>query len=235
MPQQSQNGWTANNRSLIESRSVPGGKLAVRKGAAGDLLIWIAHRFHNEVEALRWPGNWGYAERAIRGSSTTLSNHASGTAIDLNAPAHPLGTSPGANFSRGQIARIREILRACDGTVRWGGDYSGRKDPMHFEINANLAKIEAVWAKLNKPIPAPPPSPDTKIERVLKLTDPHMQGEDVRALQSLLNRAYPAYSDLDVDGDFGPSTEAVVKEFQRRASLAVDGAVGPQTRRALGL
>jgi hypothetical protein len=106
---------------------------------------------------------------------------------------------------------------------------------MHFEINANLAKVEEVWRKLKKPLPAPPPASDVKIERVLKLTDPHMQGEDVRFLQALLNRMFPAYSDLAVDGDFGPATEKVVKEFQRRSNLTSDGEVGPQTRRALGL
>ena len=38
-----------------------------------------------------------------------------------------------------------------------------------------------------------------------------------------------------VDGIFGRDTEAAVKAFQRRKGLAVDGVVGPQTRKALGL
>src|SRR5262245_22820946 len=38
-----------------------------------------------------------------------------------------------------------------------------------------------------------------------------------------------------VDGIFGADTEAAVKRFQRRKGLAVDGVVGPQTRKALGL
>lgn len=60
-------------------------------------------------------------------------------------------------------------------------------------------------------------------------------GEAVRVLQRTLNRDYPAYSRLVTDGLFGPATEAVVYEFQRRAGITVDGLVGPQTRRALGI
>jgi peptidoglycan hydrolase-like protein with peptidoglycan-binding domain len=57
----------------------------------------------------------------------------------------------------------------------------------------------------------------------------------VRVLQARLNRDYPLYSHLVVDGDYGPATTAVVREFQRRAGLAVDGIAGPQTLGRLGL
>jgi len=41
----------------------------------------------------------------------------------------------------------------------------------------------------------------------------------VRLLQARLNRDYPLYSNLVVDGSYGPRTTAVVREFQRRAGL----------------
>jgi hypothetical protein len=60
-------------------------------------------------------------------------------------------------------------------------------------------------------------------------------GPRVRELQKVLNRDYPLYSDLHVDGQHGPQTEAVVKEFQRRAGLTDDGVAGPATLVKLGL
>jgi len=144
----SQNGFLANNRSLIATLTVAGVAFPVRKGACGELLMWAAERWHNEVEPLV-PGTcWGYAERQIRGG-TELSNHASGTAIDLNAPQHPLSTEPSSNFSAAQIQAIRRIIADAKGALRWGGDYTGRKDGMHIEIDAPEAEVAAVLAEVN--------------------------------------------------------------------------------------
>jgi hypothetical protein len=57
----------------------------------------------------------------------------------------------------------------------------------------------------------------------------------VRLQQARLNRDYPLYSNLVVDGIYGPRTTAAVREFQRRAGLQVDGIAGPQTLGRLGL
>jgi peptidoglycan hydrolase-like protein with peptidoglycan-binding domain len=56
-------------------------------------------------------------------------------------------------------------------------------------------------------------------------------GDVVRRLQRAIRRT-PDLG-LVVDGIFGPSTEAAVKEFQQGAGLVVDGIVGPLTWNAL--
>jgi GH24 family phage-related lysozyme (muramidase) len=76
-------------------------------------------------------------------------------------------------------------------------------------------------------------APVASASRVLKLTNPLMQGEDVRQLQQALTKA-----GLQVgvaDGYFGKSTEAAVKQFQQKKGLTADGIVGNATRQALGL
>lgn len=55
-----------------------------------------------------------------------------------------------------------------------------------------------------------------------------MRGDAVRALQEALGLA-----EHEVDGIFGPATEAELREFQRRAGLQVDGIAGNRTWEAL--
>lgn len=53
------------------------------------------------------------------------------------------------------------------------------------------------------------------------------KGESVKTLQEFLK--------LTADGDFGPKTEAAVKEWQKSHGLTVDGIVGPKTWAAMGI
>jgi hypothetical protein len=144
----SQNGWPVDttggqqDRTAVAGVTFPNG---VRKGDVAVVLFYVARRFHAEVEPLKKGSCWGWFNRAVRGSAS-ISNHASGTAIDLNADSHPLGAV--GTFNSTKRAAIRRILDACDGVVRWGGDYSGRKDEMHFEINRNAASVSALADKI---------------------------------------------------------------------------------------
>ena len=117
----------------------------VRKGDAYTVLYELCRRFNNEVEKINPAHSWGWAYRPVRGA-TVVSEHAAGTAIDLNAPKHPLGRQ--GTFTRAQVNKINKILRDLDGAVRWGGNYAGRKDEMHFELQGGVKKLAAVAKKI---------------------------------------------------------------------------------------
>lgn len=145
----SQNGWPASkdpNEIGIRSYAIAdsGVKLRCAEKVA-PLLVALAAQFHEHIEAID-DGNddWGYCYREIRGSQTVLSNHSSGTAIDLNATKHPLGAA--GTFTPLQVTLIQALCKKYG--IRWGGDYKGRKDPMHFEISINAEQAAALIEKL---------------------------------------------------------------------------------------
>lgn len=78
------------------------------------------------------------------------------------------------------------------------------------------AGFEAYMQSIEPEEPVPPKG---EVMPVLRRGD---KGEAVKELQRLLGG-------LEVDGSYGPLTEAAVKEYQRKHGLKVDGVVGPQT------
>ncbi|MEG4234262.1 glycoside hydrolase family protein [Microcoleus sp. Pol11C3] len=68
--------------------------------------------------------------------------------------------------------------------------------------------------------------------RVLTLTEPIIQGEDVRQVQEAL---LAAGINVSADGVFGKDTDNAVRQFQQQKGLTADGVVGAQTRKELGL
>ncbi len=104
---------------------------------------------------------------------------------------------------------------------------------VHVSVSQNPSGFDssAPW-NLDAPIAPRPVVPATSGTGVLKRGD---TGAEVTRLQKFMNRVYPSYSKLAVDGVFGPGVENAVKEFQRRygRGLVPDGIVGPATRRAM--
>ena len=143
----SANGWPASadpEAIDIVRKRVPGTdlKLRVAKPVA-PLLIGFAAEFHKLVEPIdesKTLDDWGYAYRKVRGSNTVVSNHSSGTAIDLNATQHPLAAV--GTFNENQVRVINRLCRKYG--LRWGGNYRNRKDEMHFEIALNAVQVETL-------------------------------------------------------------------------------------------
>lgn len=140
----SQNGWPALEQAgkPLRSYAIPGVKehIALRDGCAGFMLIMLATWFNTDVEKIdgKVLDDWGWNFRPIAGSND-ISNHASGTAMDLNATKHPQGKR--GTFTAKQHKEIEAHLKHLNGdhgVIRWGGNYTKTVDEMHWEINANL-------------------------------------------------------------------------------------------------
>lgn len=154
MAQTSYNDWPVGTPgSTIGIRTFPIAGTNVRLelvgGDAGTILAYVARRFNTEVEGLDRYQCGGYEYRRNVNNPSVWSNHASGTAMDLNWSRHPNGAR--GTFSSGQVGAIRNILAACNGTVYWGGDYRGTTDEMHFEINVSPGdpSLAATVARIN--------------------------------------------------------------------------------------
>nr|MCU0228094.1 M15 family metallopeptidase [Bryobacterales bacterium] len=77
-----------------------------------------------------------YVPRFIRGSRTTLSNHAFGSAFDINLRWNRLGAVPALV---GEAGSVRELVATANRFgFYWGGHFRDRPDGMHFEIAQHL-------------------------------------------------------------------------------------------------
>jgi len=151
----SQNGWPVLDDRPPSVDVVPGVRLAIRPGDVAYLLTRVA-RFVHTVEPLNTPvveggqvlptDDWGWAKRPIRDQETGYSNHASATAVDLNATQHPRGVR--RTWTTAERAAIDAHLAEYEGVVRWGEHYSTTIDGMHFEINGTPAQVSRVATKL---------------------------------------------------------------------------------------
>lgn len=265
----SQNGYTAAATSAgipgglktITPKGAPGTQLRVRAGDVATVLQYLVDQFQARVENIdlytKGSGDdWGHAYRPIRGAVTGLSNHASGTAVDLNATRHPLGTNPTANFTAAQILAIRHILTELDGAVAWGGNYHGRKDSMHFEIDCTLAKLRSVAAAIQAgrihgpaakpPVVKPPAAPlgeitigkvvmaDILAVSVKALNAARTSGDvsrDVWYVQLWLRATGAAVA---ADGYWGPKTQAGLDNYRRSVGFHGADALGTIGLSSLG-
>ena len=153
----SYNGWPANSDpaaiGVVKSQWFPGGVVA------GDVLTvfrYLAEQFNARVEEIVGGYCWGFTYKQNVNNPSSLSCHASGTAIDVNAPFHSNGTPASASFTDEQIGTIYAILDELSGAVSWLDDY----DPMHFEIQVDAADLAFVADSLPAGGGPPPDNSD---------------------------------------------------------------------------
>lgn len=250
------NGWRVITRAECVDIDVPGGVLPVHPRAA-PIFRDLAYQWHQRVEPLQWPGCWGWSPpRPIR-KGTVTSTHCAGVGVDLSAPLHPQGKAAAATLSPDQLAVIRgDLIPRYHGVLEWGGDWGlPDTDAMHWQVSAQatLTEIDALCASLTGGIvvPAPAPSPPAPGPAPAGWTGPDLTGSAlalrgvvgnsgprVQALQGWLRGTFPLYAkNLDVDGEWGPQTTGVLREFAQRSSIrTADGLnIGPQLARRLYL
>jgi hypothetical protein len=130
------NNWAAENIIDVEvpqlRRFVSSGKVKFHRVAAEGF-----RRFWEEVErqgylplVLSWSGTW--VPRVMTSDYSKLSNHAYGTAFDINVPENGWQKRPALVGQRGSVRELVPIANACG--FFWGGHWDARWwDGMHFE------------------------------------------------------------------------------------------------------
>ena len=147
-----QGDWVKNNIVWVEIPQLKGisgapkdGRVQFHAKAAQQLqALWAAWEKEGLLPLVNsYAGSW--VPRFIRGSRTTLSNHAYGSAFDINVPQNGLGVVPALVGKPGSVRKLVPTANRLG--FFWGGHYgsvsnlqgsptsgSGRFDGMHFEV-----------------------------------------------------------------------------------------------------
>lgn len=190
-------------------------------------------------------GSIGNAEHAARQSDHNPDSDGMVHAIDVDVDGIPSAEIVAylvAQAKSGADTRAWYIIHRgviYSRTYRWvPRPYTGKnKHDQHFHISLRYVKSvegnRAPWLALFGDADSRY-TPWQKVEagkRSVKLWD---SGDDVKELQRILNDWYPEVN-ISEDGYFGPGTNEVVVDFQKRAGLETDGIVGKKSWTALNV
>lgn len=218
-----QNGYpvldSRDDAKIYDINKDTGVRLALEPGDAGWLLAAFARRFDRFVEELNRTDTHGYNKRKIA-DSQEWSNHASGTAMDLNATRHQQGQT--GTFTEVEVTKIRRIQSDFNNIIKWGGDFRKTKDEMHFEIIGTPDDVELearVQRRYGK----------VTLSRML----PGKRNLDVYMLKRALRKA--GYDVGTYNFYFGVALTRALKKFQQDNQLSDNGAADRRTVELLGL
>lgn len=145
---ESLNGWPVPPQKL-KTFKVPGAnrRLTLDKDA-GRVLVALAADYHKTVRSIDQGrvDDGGYNDRNATLAPGKKSNHASGTAIDLNwSEEGAMGSNWGKKFFSDvkNLARVSAIKKRYAEVVQWGGDWRA-KDYMHWEIKPGVTRKQVL-------------------------------------------------------------------------------------------
>mmetsp|Transcript_17335 Transcript_17335/g.44138 ORF Transcript_17335/g.44138 Transcript_17335/m.44138 type:complete len:489 (+) Transcript_17335:68-1534(+) len=167
--------------------------------------------------------------RAVRGSSTSYSNHAFGMAVDFNIKGK-LDPRADGKTQRGLLTLYPYMHEQG---FFWAAGYSpAYEDAMHFEISQQTFTTWLSDGTLSGSTSDPPKTVEQCAWPVYSAArnSNDAPAANVYALQRLLN--YRGQT-VTVDGRLGSGTDSAVRAFQRSSGLTIDGIVGQVTWTAL--
>lgn len=170
-----------------------------------------------------------YNLRVIVGTNR-LSNHSWGLALDVNWTANPYGPKLVTDMPKAMVNDILAIkTRNGKQVFRWGGNYSRKKDAMHYEIMvtpADLATgiIEPEITLVPWGVPKKNPTVEIEDDMIVQGS----QGPYVKQVQRLINgvnyrsfqkKVYPdQVPSLLLDGKWGPASQDALAHAMIRAA-----------------
>jgi hypothetical protein len=220
------------------------GELVVHRNVAADVAGAFATMFaqHFPIAGMVRVEHYGGDDDASMAADNTsafncreitgggaFSNHSWGMAIDVNPLENPyvkgdlvLPDAGAAYLDRsdvrpGMIVEGDVVVTAFAAIgFEWGGDWNRLLDYQHFEAADRSSGTGHGDDACSSYIDQPGRYPVRLCQR----------GAAVVQVQAhLVRHGFP----IDVDGHFGPATEAAVRQFQTDRGLAADGLVGPRT------
>jgi hypothetical protein len=133
------NGWDEVRPVVQQACPALPGSIALHRLAHGPFLAllgaWHAEGLLDRIRT--FDGSW--VPRFVRGSTTNLSPHAWGTAIDLNYRWNALGVTPALV---GREGCIRELVPSANRLGWFWGGHFNRPDGTHFEL-VRLSAMDA--------------------------------------------------------------------------------------------
>ena len=145
--ERSLNGWMVltPGSALLATKTVPGTtrRITMRKSVL-PLFLALAHDYDDWIKGIDKGAvdDGGYAYRQARGADD-FSNHASGTALDINwSKEGAQGSSWGERFfSDPEHAKAVDWIKTVYQIVQWGGDWRAN-DYMHWELKPGTTQAD---------------------------------------------------------------------------------------------